>query len=333
MRRLRLLGTFATVMAVLLTGCATAPKPATSTSSPGVPAITFGLTYTPDVQFAPIYVAEQQGYFAAQGLNVTLRHHGASESLFGALQAGTEQVVFAGGDEMMVARGQGVGVVDFATIYQTYPVVLIVPASSPITSLADLKGHTIGVPGPYGETWYSLLAMLQQAGLRQDQVDIQNIGYTQYAALASNKVDAVVGYVNNDLVRFQQGAVPVRSLPLDPSTAPLIGVGLGATDDLVTNHPETLKALWRAVSQGMQFCIDHPDQAVAISASYVPNLNQPDARSAALATLRATTPLYGNTFGHQDAARWTAMSEFLAAQGLTAKAVPAEQVFSTSVVG
>lgn len=333
MKRLRLLCILATILAVLLTGCAGASKPASSGSSPGGPAITFGLTYTPDIQFAPIYVAEQQGYFAAQGLNVTLRHHGASESLFGALQAGTEQVVFAGGDEMMVARSQGVDVVDFATIYQTYPVVLIVPAASPITSLADLKGHSVGVPGPYGETWYSLLAMLQQGGLRQDQVNIQNIGYTQYAALAGNKVDAVVGYVNNDLVRFQQAGVSVRSLPLNPGTAPLIGVGLGASQDLLTAHQETLRALWRAVSQGMQFCIDHPDQAVAISASYVPNLNQPDARDAALATLRATTPLYGGTFGQQDTTRWAAMSEFLATQGLTPKKVPADQAFAATVVG
>ncbi|MDO5683262.1 MAG: ABC transporter substrate-binding protein, partial [Propionibacteriaceae bacterium] len=111
---------------------------------------TLGLTYTPDIQFAPFYVAAEKGYFTDAGLDVTLRHHGANEQLFGAIQAGQEDMVYAGGAEFMQARSQGVPLVSVATYYQEYPVVLVVPQDSPIQSAADLKGRSVGVPGPFG---------------------------------------------------------------------------------------------------------------------------------------------------------------------------------------
>ena len=140
--------------------------------------ITIGLTYVPDVQFAPFYVAEDKGYFKDEGVNVSLRHHGAQESLFGALEQGTEDVVVAGGDEMLQNRSNGIKVYNWATMYQTYPVKVIVPRDSTIRSAADLKGKTIGLPGKAGENYFSLQAMLKANGLTESDVKIQFIGYT-----------------------------------------------------------------------------------------------------------------------------------------------------------
>lgn len=127
--------------------------------------LTVGLTYTPNVQFAPFYVAEKLGYFEEAGLDVDLRHHGEAEELFGALASDTEQVVFAGGDEIMQGRSTGIDVTSIGTLYNTYPAVLIVPEDSPIHSAADVRGHTIGTPGPYGQTYFALLSLLQTNGL------------------------------------------------------------------------------------------------------------------------------------------------------------------------
>ena len=124
-----------------------------------------GLTYVPDIQFAPFYVAKEKGYFTREGVNVTLRHHGAQESLLGALEAGHEDVVFAGGDEMMRGRSNGLDVVDWATMYQKYPVALIVPEDSPIRTPADLRGRTVGLPGQQGENYFTLRAMFKAYGL------------------------------------------------------------------------------------------------------------------------------------------------------------------------
>src|SRR5215472_2423403 len=112
--------------------------------------LTLGLTYIPDIQFAPFYAAEALGYYRAAGLDVTLRHHGFTEGEFDAIQAGHEDAIFAGGDETLQARSHGIPITYVGEVYTSYPVTLIVPASSPIETAADLRGRSIGVPGFYG---------------------------------------------------------------------------------------------------------------------------------------------------------------------------------------
>ena len=136
----------AAALAVLLGGCAQPSAPV------AVHRATVGLTYIPNVQFAPFYLGESRGLFDAEGVDVTLRHHGGNEGLFTALAAGQEDLVIAGGDELLQANAEGMDLVAVAQYYRKYPIVLIVPDASPIRTAADLKGRSVGIPGRYGES-------------------------------------------------------------------------------------------------------------------------------------------------------------------------------------
>lgn len=297
--------------------------------------LTVGLTYTPNIQFAPFYVAAAKGYYRDAGLDVTLRHHGAAEGEFAALRAGHEDVVEAGGDEMLQAQSTSVPVVDIATLYQTYPVALLVPAGSPIRTAADLRGRTIGVPGPFGETYYGLRALLRSTGLSTKDTTVKYIGFTQQAALAAGHVDAVMGYVNNDAVQFARSGKPVRSIPIGSNQhpAPLVGVGLGALRSTLHNRPGNIRRFVAATLRGQQYVIDHPDDAVTISQKYVPGLSGSEQHAAALAILRATTPLLskaGTRPGYNDPATWQAMDTFMQTTGLITTSVSATGVYTNS---
>ncbi|MCM3659872.1 ABC transporter substrate-binding protein [Georgenia satyanarayanai] len=293
-----------------LAACAEPQTPEAPTT--GADELVIGLTYTPDVQFAPFYVAEERGYYEDAGVDVTLRHHGASESLLGALEAGEEDLVVAGGDEMLQARSAGVPVVTVATLYEEYPVVLIVPADSDITTAADLAGHSVGIPGPFGETYFGLLALLGNAGLSEEDVTVESIGYTQQAALSAGHVDAVMGFANNDAVRFAQAGVDVRTIPL--GDVPLVGIGIGAHEDIADDGATA--AVVEATMRGVRDVVEDPAAAVEIAAEHVPGLADPAAREAAMATVEATVPLYGSATGTNDPALWEAMATFMAEQGL-----------------
>ena len=150
-----LTGAFALLASLSLAACSTA-----ATSSTGEPelktsaeAVTVGLTYIPNVQFSPVYLAEDEGLYKEAGLDATVRHHGSDEGLFTALLAGEEDVVIASGDEAAVASTQGMDLVSIGSYYRDYPGTVIVRDDSPIQSLADLKGATIGIPGEYGSNW------------------------------------------------------------------------------------------------------------------------------------------------------------------------------------
>lgn len=326
-----------------LTACGgTAVQAARSASASGDPSAggsgsasatsgTIGLTYIPNIQFAPWYWALDRGLFTAQGVQATLRHHGAQEGLFTALSAGDEQFAVAGGDEMLQARAQGMDLVSIATVYQRYPVVVIVPSGSSITTLADLRGRRIGVPGKYGETWFGLLVALRSAGLTQADVDVQAIGYTQQAALATRKVDAVVGYSNNDAVQFARNGVAVRQIALG-TNVPLVGISLVTTAPVLASSPGLCRGVARATVAGMRAVAANPSAAVQDAVSHVPELSASSAQANALATLRATIPLLGTT-GYVDAAAWRRMGSFMSDAGLLQGRVDTAKAIDTGVLG
>ena len=309
---------------LLLAGCVPSTTPSVSTPGTAAPAKpTIGLTYIPNDQFSPFYLAEADGDFAAAGVTPTLRHHGASEGLFTALAAGQEQFVIAGGDEMLQARSEGLDLVAVAAYYRSYPVVVIVPDNSGIATLADLKGRTIGLPGKFGENWFGLQVALRTAGLTIDDVTIQEIGYTQQAALTTHKVDAIVGFVNNDAVQFGLSGLATRSLPIAEGDVPLVGISLITTAAYAESNPDAVRAVAAGMLAGIRSAATDNERALEVSATYVPGLDQ--ATDAARATLAATTKLWvgadGAVDGRLDPEQWAEMADFLAAQGITASRV------------
>ncbi|UFU04542.1 ABC transporter substrate-binding protein [Ruania suaedae] len=313
------------LVAAALAACA---PPEEAGDAPADAELTIGLTYVPNVQFAPFYLAAQRGYFDEAGVDVTLRHHGESEDLFGALSDGTEDVVVAGGDEMMQARDSGIPVVSIATLYETYPVALIVPDDSDLTAPADLDGRTVGVPGPFGETWFGLLAMLDQAGLSQEDVQIEYIGFTQQSALSEGHVDAVMGYRNNDVPQFAATGLDVRAVEL--GEVPLVGIGMGTTDALTQEQPEALRAAVEAVGRALEDIAADPQAGVDAAIEEIPGTVDAEQEAIMSATMAATVPLYGSTGPGWGVHRgpWAEMSEFLAGVELTSAPVPPGEAYT-----
>ncbi|HYL44615.1 MAG TPA: ABC transporter substrate-binding protein [Ktedonobacteraceae bacterium] len=314
---------FFLVLSLLLAACGGSQATGTPSSTPtGVSNLSIGLGYIPDIQFAPFYVAQSKGYYREAGLNVTF-HHGIVNDLIGSMVLGKDTFVFASGDEVLVARSKNLKVIDVSTIFQKYPVSLIVPANSPIKTLADLKGHTIGEPGPYGATHIGLLALLYQAHLTPNDVHIQAIGFTQVAALLGHRVDAVMGYSNNEPLQLRKQGFAVRTFDVS-DYQPLVSNGIITTEDTYHNQPQLVQNFVKATLKGLQYVIANPADAVQISTSYVPGMDT----AKAMTVLQATIPLWqGNgRLGYNDSAAWQSMEQFLVAQNI----IPSGGSYSTA---
>lgn len=313
--------------ALVLAGC--------SASAPPEADVTIGLTYVPNVQFAPYYVALDEGYFEEEGIDVTLRHHGQDEDLFGALGRGEEDVVVAGGAEMVQAHGQGIDAVTFQTLYATYPVAVIVPEDSPIETLADLEGRTLGVPGRFGETWFGALAFLQQAGLSEEQVHIEEIGFTQQAALTAGHVEAVVGFANNDVPQFGATGLRVRAVPNEP--VPVVGVGMGAASGTIEERGDVLEAIAAATHRAVQAIVADPNLALKAARNHIPGTITEEQAEVMLAVIERTIELYGDTagatWGVPDLEMWAQMNEFMAGMGLIDNPVSLAAVVTDEITG
>ncbi len=301
----------------------------TSSSSSSLKTISIGLGYVPDVQFAPFYVAQSKGYYKDAGLNVIF-HHGIVPDLIGSMVAGKNDFVFAGGDEMLEARTKGVQVIDVATIFQKYPVSLIVPADSPIKTLADVKGHTIGVPGPYGSTYTGLLALLYKANLSLSDVKVQSIGFTQVAALLAHRVDAVMGYSNNEPLQLRDHGFAVRTFDVS-DYQPLVSNGIITTEQTYRSQPAMVRAFVQATLKGVKDVIADPAGALTICKSYVPTLTN---TTQAMQVLQATIPVWQGSGqpGYNDSATWQSMEQFLVAEKIIAPVQDLAQAYTNQAV-
>ena len=306
---------------LVLSACAAGSNAGQSGSSAtGDADVTIGLTYIPNVQFAPVYVADAQGLYNDAGVTATVRHHGSDEGLFTALLAGQEDVVIASGDEAVVAASQGLDLVSIGQYYASYPGTVIVPADSPIATLADLKGKTIGIPGEYGSSYYATLAAIKAGGLQTSDVTISSIGYTQQAALAAGQVDAVVGFTNNDAVQMRLSGLDIREIPLDDGSTPLVAASIVTTREWAQSHPDAARAVVSATTEAMNAIAADPQVALDATAQWDTTLTDETSLSAANAVLAATVPLWlgddARADGVQDLATWSSMVSFLSSIGV-----------------
>lgn len=332
MRRfLAMIGMIGLLLGLSLGGCARAPQ----SPSGGSGRVTLGMSYIPDIQFAPFYVAESNGLFTQAGVDAQLRHHGSNEGLFTALLAGEEDYVLAGGDEVVQARSEGMDVVAIGQYYRTYPITIIVPENSDIHSAADLAGRSIGVPGRFGESWFGLLVALSQAGLSQSDVSIVEIGYTQRAALTTGRVEAIIGFSNNDQVQFAAAGIPTRTVPLTASgTVPLQSTVLVTTSQRLATHQDEAKRVVAGMTEGIRATIAAPASAVTAAQKFIPTLADQGGESAASATLKATIPLWthpdGTVSADMDEEAWVAMCSFMLQQGIITSAVEAKDAMNNT---
>jgi len=327
-------------LALAAAGCA--PSPATTTSAPSSQSATpdaravIGLSYIPNIQFAPFYVGEADGLFARVPGTVSLRHHGATEGLFNALSAGAEDFLVAAGSEAMQARAENVDVIAVGAYYKAFPVSVIVLGSSEIRSLGDLKGRSLGVPGRYGESWLAAQVALNTAGLTEKDVKIVEVGYTQVTALTTRKVDAVVGFQTNELVQLEAAGAEPRALPVAPGTVPLVSTCLLTTRAYAEAHPEVVRQVVSATASAIDATAADQPRAIDISATQIPGWTA-SARPNAEAVLAATVELMSLSGGGfepaLDPGQWRQMATFLENNDLIGAPVPAAEAYTNDYAG
>jgi NitT/TauT family transport system substrate-binding protein len=261
----------------------------TAAGAPSGPTkLVVGLGYIPSVQFAQFYLAQQKGYYAAAGLDVSFDYQ-TDVDVITLLSQGTVDVGIADGTSVIPAVAQGLPLKYVATIYGTFPNVVFAKASSGITSAADLKGRKIGTPGQYGSSWIMLQALLQSAGLSTSDVDLRTYpGYGQGVALQQGAVEAATGYTNNEPVQLELNGTPVTIIHVD-QIAPLPGPGLIVGAKALSDKHAALAGFVAATLRAMREIVADPSVGYAAASTAVPELaKDPATQQAVLAATIAT---------------------------------------------
>lgn len=257
------------ILALGFASCQTT-EPTSETLTP----TTLTLGYIPNIQFAPIYVAVEKGYFEDAGFDVTIEYGNETDAV-ALIGAGEQTFAIASGEQVLLARQQGLPVVYVAAWYEQFAVGVATLADAEITTPQDLAGVRVGIPGTYGASYIGFTALLNAAQLDETEVDLRSIGYTQVESLVTDIVDAAVIYVANEpvILRSQGEDVDVIAVA---DYLQLVANGLVTNEKMVTEQPEALKAFVAALTQGVVDTAADPDEAYQICLSYVENLADAD---------------------------------------------------------
>src|SRR5580765_979431 len=192
------------LIAALLVGCANS-----ASSSVALRPATLLLGFRPDVQFAPFYLAQQKGYYAQFGLDVTIEYKGDAD-LVRLVGDGQAEFGVADATDVMISRTAGIPIKYVETIYGLFPVALIGPKGTVPTDPAELAGTRIGTPGKFGSSWHALLALLHAGGLTEADVTIREYPqFNQVDGLLHGDVDFITGFRNNEPLRLAAELMPV----------------------------------------------------------------------------------------------------------------------------
>lgn len=249
--------------AVLIGGCI----------QPSAKNIVVILPFVATSEYLPVYSAIDQGYFAEEGLNVSIVY--TSEGSFGVVKqvaAGNAQFGYAGGDSVILARSQDIPVISIYQVDHNDVYGILTKQSSGIKTPQDMVGKTIAIPGPGGPPEIAIKAILKQSGIDYKNVTFVSVGSAIIPALLSNKTDATTGHIFFEELIKPEG-VPYNSMMAKDYGANFVTLTAITSENTAKNNPDLVKKFVRATDKGLKYSVANPEKAVN---DYIKNFN-PDA--------------------------------------------------------
>lgn len=286
--------------------------------------------YVPNIQFAPMYVAIQKGYFREAGLDVELDYKFETDGV--ALVAANE-IPFAvvSGEQVLLARSQELPVTYVAAWYQQYPVSVVAKSELGILIPQDLKGKKIGLPGLYGANYIGLLALLSEAKMSPSDVTFDSVGFNQVELMATGEQDVVVGYTANEPIQLRARGIPVTEIRV-ADYVQLASNGILASEKVIAQNPDLVRAFVGAFLKGLADTIANPDEAFKLSESYIPNFADLDANVQTQVLATSIEQWKAERLGYSDPQAWENMQAVLLEAGLIDQELDLSKAFTNKFV-
>ncbi len=282
--------------------------------------------------FGPWMLAQQRGYYAKEGLEVSFEVAKGGADV--AKQVGVGNAVIGGalGDTPIIVRANGVPVREVAVLGGGGLMQLVLHADAPIRRPADLKGRTVTVSAFQETTYYALLGMLAKDGLSKNDVNIQAAGPVNiWKLFLAGQADAMAA-VPDWIVDVTHAGAKVRVIPSSEYFQSMAQAIL-ASDTVIKTKPELIRRLVRATLHGMTDIMKDPVAAAADYVKAVPQRAGQEAQMAEVFQLYNKYVYPGQArVGGVDEKRLTALEKFYVAQGIVERATPIADLYTNEFV-
>jgi ABC-type nitrate/sulfonate/bicarbonate transport system substrate-binding protein len=277
-----------------------------------------------NLPFVGVYVAQEKGFFAEEGLEVEIQHSTGRGEHLQLLTTGKVDVTTQDAAVLLKRRADpGLPLVSLALIGQQGQQAYVALADSGFETPADWRGHTVGYKGTPPP---DLLALLDAVGLGEGDVELVNVGFDP-RVLVEGKVDVYPVFNSNEPYLLRQWGYELRIWEAAAYGIPTLGLTYVSTEERIAQDPDRMARFVRAALRGIDYAAGRPDEAVDIVMQYAGEETDPEHMRFMLETEWAdarssVTEVQG--LGWQTVEQWQALYETLLTYN--ALAAPLEDV-------
>ncbi|MGQ0840055.1 ABC transporter substrate-binding protein [Actinokineospora sp.] len=209
----------------------------------------------PSTDVAPLWVAQSEGYFAAEGLEVEFVTKGGGGDVITSLLGGDVDFAFASYPLLVQAQQKGRGQVNLkivadASAARPDATAVVVAKNSPLRSPGDLQGKKIAVTSTGSMADLAVLAGMKAAKADTSAIKFQQMKFPDMLPkLGSGEIDAA--FLVEPFVSIAQAQLGVWTV-FQPMVGRLDGIaltGYAALEKTTQESPKTVAAFKRAIER------------------------------------------------------------------------------------
>lgn len=323
---------------ILLAACsgnnpeADAPAKENGAAGSNEHSVSIMLDWYPNAVHSYLYVAEEKGYFAEEGVEVDIQFPANPTDPLNLAAAGKITLgLYYQPDVIMARANEGVPVISVASIVRTPLNHLIFLEDKELFSPIDLVGKKVGYPGiPLNEALIE--TMVTYDGGSYDEVQLIDVGFELGSAIVSEHVDAVSGaFINHEVPVLKHLGYQTKNFnPVEYGVPSYHEIVLVTNDETWEQENEAIQAFWRAAVKGYEFMKENPDEALDILFANQDEVNFPlneQVEKESLSILLPKMEEEDMPFGVQTEQSWEEVQNWLYEMGLITKILDAHELF------
>lgn len=239
----------------LLAGC----SGEASGADDGLTPATLQLGWIANVENAGPYIAERDGLFAENGVDITINPGGPSTTVEPLVQSGKALVGMSSTDVIARANAEGADLVIVAATLQVNPMSVMSLADNPVNTLDDLVGKRLCIQTSGISITDGILA---QNGIDPADVEYVTADFDP-SPLVAGDCDAFESFLNNQPVTLQLQGIDTVTFPMNDYGYNAWGNVLFTTRSALEDETtrEAVRGIVKAVAEGWQTAIDDTDAA------------------------------------------------------------------------
>lgn len=227
----------------------------------------FALDWKFEGPAAPYFHALDAGYFAEEGLSVSISEGSGSLDAIPKVATGAFPVGFADINSLMrfLDQNPGAPVTAVMMVYDKPPFAIVGRKSLGIEEPSDLMDKVLGAPPPDG-AWAQFPIFAAETGIDTSRITVEPVGFpTREPMLAEGNVAAITGFSFSSTLNLKRLGVPAEDISvllMADYGVDLYGNAIIVNTDFAAQNPDLVTGFLRAVGRGWKDAIATPGAAV-----------------------------------------------------------------------